>query len=224
MNDVSSIEEIDASIETDNAYIEKANVWKLYQAKAADFAAERQRFGGESKYFAEIAARIPAGAAVLDLGCGSGVPIARFFIDYGFALTGVDAAPAMIDICRERFPDASWFVSDMRRLALRRRFHAILAWDSFFHLPPDDQRAMFEVFRAHAAPGALLLFTSGPAAGEPIGDLYGELLYHASLDEAEYRQLLRDSGFSALSYAPEDSEAGGRTVWFAIRSDRNPEA
>ena len=78
--------------------------------------------------------------------------------------------------------------------------------------------------RAHAAPGALLLFTSGPEAGEPIGDLYGEPLYHASLDEAEYRQLLRESGFSVLAYAPEDPEAGGRTVWFAIRSDRNPEA
>jgi hypothetical protein len=80
---------------------------------------------------------------------------------------------------------------------------------------------MFEVFRAHAAPGALLLFTSGPAAAEPIGDLFGEPLYHASLDEAEYRQLLRDSGFSLLTYRAEDPEAGGHTVWFAMR---NPEA
>jgi trans-aconitate methyltransferase len=201
------------------ASFEKDDVWKLYQAKAEDFARERQRFGGEARYFAEIAARIPAGAPVLDLGCGSGVPIARFFIDYGFALTGVDAAPAMIDICRERFPDASWFVSDMRRLALRRRFHAILAWDSFFHLPPDDQRRMFPVFARHAAPGAFLLFTSGPSAGEPIGDLYGEPLYHASLDEAEYRELLAESGFAVVSYEAEDPETGGRTVWFARRED-----
>ncbi len=152
---------------------------------------------------------------MLDLGCGSGVPIARFFIDYGFALTGVDAAPAMIDICRDRFPEAKWVVADMRTLALRRRFEAIFAWDSFFHLPPDDQRRMFPVFAAHAAPDAFLLFTSGPSAGEPIGDLFGEPLYHASLDEADYRELLADHGFAVLSYAPEDNEAGGRTVWFA---------
>jgi trans-aconitate methyltransferase len=120
--------------------IEKDHVWKLYQAKAEDFARERQHFGGEARYFAEIAARIPAGAAVLDLGCGAGVPIARFFIDYGFAYTGVDAAPAMIDICRATFPKGSWVVADMRRLALARHFDAIFAWDSFFHLPPDDQR------------------------------------------------------------------------------------
>jgi SAM-dependent methyltransferase len=202
----------------DDVAIEKDNVWKLYQAKAQDFARERQRFGGEARYFAEIAARIPAGAPVLDLGCGSGVPIARFFIDYGFALTGVDAAPAMIEICRERFGQAEWIVADMRRLALARPFAAIFAWDSFFHLPPADQRRMFSVFRAHAAPGAFLLFTSGPSAGEPIGDLYGESLYHASLDEPEYRALLDEAGFSVVSYAPEDPETGGRTVWFAVRN------
>ena len=198
--------------------IEKTDVWKLYHLKAADFAAERQRFGGEAKYFAEIAARIPAGAPVLDLGCGSGVPISRFFIDYGFALTGVDAAPAMIAICRERFPDATWIVEDMRKLALGRRFHAIFAWDSFFHLPPDDQRAMFPTFQAHAAPGALLLFTSGPKAGEPIGNLFGEPLYHASLDEAEYRSLLAANGFEVLSYRAEEQDIGGRTAWFARNS------
>jgi trans-aconitate methyltransferase len=197
--------------------IEKDHVWKLYQAKAEDFARERQHFGGEARYFAEIAARIPAGAAVLDLGCGAGVPIARFFIDYGFAYTGVDAAPAMIDICRATFPKGSWVVADMRRLALARHFDAIFAWDSFFHLPPDDQRRMFPVFARHAAPGAFLLFTSGPSAGEPIGDLYGEPLYHASLDEEEYRALLADNGFAVVSYAPEDPEIGGRTVWFARR-------
>lgn len=202
-----------------SATIEKDDVWKLYQAKAQDFARERQRFGGEAKYFAEIAARIPAGAAVLDLGCGSGVPIARFFIDYGFALTGVDAAPAMIDICRTQFAEAEWVLADMRQLRLGRRFDAIFAWDSFFHLPPDDQRRMFSVFHAHAAPHAFLLFTSGPAAGEPIGDLYGEPLYHASLDEAEYRALLDESGFVVVSYTAEDPEAGGHTVWFARKAE-----
>jgi SAM-dependent methyltransferase len=197
--------------------IERDHVWKLYEAKAEDFARGRQRFGGEAKYFAEMAARLPSGAAVLDIGCGSGVPIARFFVDYGFALTGVDAAPAMIGICRERFPEAEWVVADMRRLALARHFDAVFAWDSLFHLPPDDQRRMFSVFAAHAAPGAPLLFTSGPAAGEPVGDLYGAPLYHASLDAAEYRDLLAAHGFSVLNYAPEDPEAGGRTVWFAER-------
>ncbi|EXI77463.1 MAG: hypothetical protein AW10_03817 [Candidatus Accumulibacter appositus] len=55
-------------------------------------------------------------------------------------------------------------------------FLALVAWDSFFHLSHDDQRRMFPSFARHAAPGALLLFTSGPAHGESIGSSRGEPL------------------------------------------------
>ena len=57
----------------------------------------------------------------------------------------------------------------MRALSLGRSFDGILAWDSFFHLKPDDQRQMFAVFPAHAGGAALLMFNAGPAHGEGIG-------------------------------------------------------
>jgi hypothetical protein len=41
-------------------------------------------------------------------------------------------------------------VADMRTLALGQQFDALLAWDSFFHLTRDAQRAMFARFAAHA--------------------------------------------------------------------------
>jgi SAM-dependent methyltransferase len=128
---------------------------------------------------------------VLDIGCGSGEPIAHHLIENGYALTGVDAAPAMIGLCRSRFPSGTWLVADMRKLALGRRFDGLLAWDSFFHLRPEDQRAMFPIFAAHAAPKAALMVTSGPSFGEAIGTFEGEPLYHGSLDPAEYRALLK---------------------------------
>jgi hypothetical protein len=103
----------------------------------------------------------------------------------------------------------------MRVLSLGRRFDGILAWDSFFHLSHDDQRRMFPVFRAHAASGAALLFTSGPAHGVAMGTLGGEPLYHASLDGAEYRALLAESGFAVVAHAVEDPTCGHRTIWLA---------
>ena len=103
----------------------------------------------------------------------------------------------------------------MRSLKLGRRFDAIVAWDSFFHLAQDEQRAMFPIFQRHIAQNGLLLFTSGPRAGEAIGDLYGEKLFHASLDPDEYRTLLASSGFRVLRFAPEDPKCSGHTVWLA---------
>jgi len=61
----------------------------------------------------------------------------------------VNASSTLISLCRNRLPDQEWIVADMRSLALGRQFDGVLAWDSFFHLNPDDQRRMFDVFAAH---------------------------------------------------------------------------
>lgn len=103
----------------------------------------------------------------------------------------------------------------MRELDLGRRFNAILAWHSFFHLHFDTQRAMFPRFAAHAAPGALLMFTSGPEHGEAFGEWQGEPLYHASLGPEEYRALLGANGFEALSFRAGEPVDEGPYVWMA---------
>jgi methyltransferase family protein len=141
--------------------------------------------------------------------------MAAHLIELGHPVVGVDSSPAMIDVCRERFPKREWILADMRKLALQRQFSGILAWDSFFHLGYDDQRRMFPVFREHAAAGAALMLTSGPAHGEVIGSFGGEPLYHASLDPAEYRALLDRYGFRVVAHVVEDPDCGGHTIWLA---------
>ncbi|WP_156665793.1 class I SAM-dependent methyltransferase [Rhizobium bangladeshense] len=69
-------------------------------------------------------------------------------------MTDIDSSSSLTAMCRDRFPRHEWLVADMRNLALDRRFHGLIAWDSFFHLTPDDQRSMLEVFRSHAQPNA----------------------------------------------------------------------
>ena len=142
-------------------------------------------------------------------------PIARHIIESGYQVTGTDSSPSLIEMCRARFPDCEWLVSDMRQMALNRRFAGLLAWDSLFHLYLDEQRAMFSRFAAHALRGAPLMFTSGPDEGEAIGSFCGEPLYHASLNAAEYEELLGANGFMVREYRPEDPECGEHTVWLA---------
>ncbi|MEJ2624895.1 MAG: class I SAM-dependent methyltransferase [Pseudolabrys sp.] len=191
----------------------------LYERHAHAFDQKRGRALFERSWLDRFATLVPAGGHILDLGCGMGEPIARYFIEQGYRVTGIDSAPTMISLCRGRFSDHVWQTADMRRLALGDRFDGVLAFDSFFHLSPDDQRAMFAVFAAHAAPGAPLMFTAGPAFGEAIGNFEGETLYHASLDPDEYRSLLARHGFAVVRYVPEDPDCGGRTVWLARRDE-----
>ncbi len=192
----------------------------LYERHALAWVGDRGRLGKffEKSWLDRFTAQATPGGTVLDLGCGPGKPMAAYLLAQGFEVRGVDSSPTMISLCRENFPDQQWLVADMRTLALGRRFDGILAWDSFFHLTFDDQRRMFPIFRAHAEPGAPLMFTSGPRHGEAIGAFRGEPLYHASLDPAEYRSLLAANGFAVVAERMEDPDCGGHSVWLARRT------
>ena len=196
---------------------EADNIISLYErhAQAYDRLRGRQLF--ERAWLDRFLALLPDKPSILDIGCGSGEPIARYLIERGCGVTGVDSSSSLIDLCRSRFPLQRWLVADMRRWPLRQTFAGLIAWDSFFHLGADDQRAMFEVFAAHAGGKAALMFTSGPAHGEAIGEFEGEPLYHASLDPQEYCSLLDATGFRVVSHAANDPDCNGHTVWLAQR-------
>jgi SAM-dependent methyltransferase len=186
-----------------------------YERHARSWDRDRGRSLFECGWLDRFRAVAGDGASILDLGCAGGEPLARYLIECGHAITGVDSSPTLIELAAARFPTQSWNVGDMRGIALGQRFGGVLAWDSFFHLTADDQRAMFPVFRAHAEAGAALMFTSGPRAGEAIGSYQGEPLYHASLDAEEYEALLDTHGFSVVRHRTEDPTCGGHTVWLA---------
>ncbi|NKN38578.1 class I SAM-dependent methyltransferase [Agrobacterium sp. a22-2] len=190
----------------------------LYERHALAFDRIRGRDLFEKHWLDRFTATLPAGSTVLDIGCGSGEPMAAELITRGYRLTGVDSSATLIGLCRARFPEHGWHVGDMRRLALDARFDALLAWHSFFHLTGEEQRAMFARFAAHAADGAMLMFTSGPAEGEAIGTFEGEPLYHASLAPDDYQRLLEGHGFELLALISEDPACGGATVWLARRA------
>jgi 2-polyprenyl-3-methyl-5-hydroxy-6-metoxy-1,4-benzoquinol methylase len=187
-----------------------------YERHASHWDADRREAGwNDKKWHERFVALLHDGATVLDLGCGGGIPVAHHAARHGLRVTGIDSSPSLIALCRERLADQEWLVADMRGLNLARTFHGILAWDSYFHLSPDDQRAMFDVFAAHARPGTILMFNTGPAAGVALGNYRGDPLYHASLDADEYRTLLARHDFELIDHAIEDASAGGRTVWLA---------
>lgn len=175
----------------------------LYSRHADDWA--RMRDGplnaDERPHLERFAAALPKGGQVLDLGCGSGRPVADWLIGQGFRLTGVDASPGLIARCRAAFPEHEWRVADMRGLDLGRRFDGVLAWYSSFHLTAEAQTAMAAVYARHLRPGGVLMFIGGPERGVAMGTWMGQPLHHASLDPAEYRAGLEQAGLVDIEEA-----------------------
>ena len=145
-----------------------------YERHALAWDADRRAAAwNDRRWIDHFVGLLPPAAAVLDLGCGGGEPVASSMVAGGLQVTGVDSSPTLIALCRNRMPNQQWVRADMRSVSLGRRFDGVLAWDSFFHLRHDDQRGMFPIFAEHSATGGILMFNAGLAHGEGIRALAG---------------------------------------------------
>lgn len=199
----------------------KDKVYLVYNEISDWFDAHRSKELVMEKFYLDLLQKhIPSGGKILDIGCGTGEPIAQFLITQGYQLTGVDASEKMIRLCQKRFPNATWLLADMRTLNLQEKFHAVIAWHSIFHLPHDDQRSTLKLLASMVEKNGLLIFTSGEEYGEVWSDNGGHDLYHASLSSAEYTKILANYHFEILIHKVRDPDCGGATVWVAKKNEQ----
>lgn len=194
---------------------ERKNVYEGYNVIANWFAENRPQSLMEKPWLDKVIDVIGKEGSVLDLGCGTGMPMMNYLLNEGLRVTGVDASKGILEIAKNNFPSEEFFQADMRELALNKKFDAIIAWHSFFHLPPEDQPRMFPLFKNHLNKNGVLLFTSGTEYGEAWGMNGGVNLYHGSLDVNTYEDLLESNGFRVLEYKENDVECGHANIWMA---------
>ncbi len=192
-----------------------AQTQQVYQRQGPRFDAERSKSLIERKWLMRFEALLPKPAEILDLGCGAGEPIAQYFIQHGHALTGIDYAACMIELVQSRFPAHHWAVGDMRHLDLGQSFDGIIGWHSFFHLTPDEQRSTLVRLAAHLKPGGALMLTVGPKAGEAIGHVGGEEVYHSSLAPQAYQSILQTLSLAVVDFVAEDPACDHASVLLA---------
>ena len=105
---------------------------------------------------------IPAGASVLDLGCGPG-RIAGPLAELGHAVTGVDDGPGMIAALP---PGVEGVVGDARTIRLGRRFGAVLLCSHLVNDPAGGVE-FAATAAAHLAPGGVVVGQTYPPDWAP---------------------------------------------------------
>lgn len=187
----------------------------IYTRNGAAFDMQRPKRLHERSWLERLEAQLPDGGSLLDVGCGAAEPIAAYYIEKGYDVTGVDFSPSMIALAQSRFPDNTWLQADMRALDLSVAFNGIIAWNSFFHLNQGDQRQTLRRFERHLLPEGALMVTVGPHEGEVLGHVNGEEVYHSSLAPGEYRSILDSLGMDILEFVFEDESCDQQTVLLA---------
>ena len=120
--------------------------------------------GTRARYGSLLLERLPAGATLLELGCGTGIPATREFARH-FTVTGVDISGRSIELARQNVPGATFLHADMGTLDFPpASFDAIVAFLSIIHLPRKEHAPLLHCIAAWLRPGGLLVATMG--AGE----------------------------------------------------------
>ncbi len=157
--------------------------------------------------------QLPAGSAIVDVGCGSGVPIAEALIEAGFAVSGIDASPRLVAAFHARFPDAPVVCEAAQVSAFfGRTFDAAVCVGLIFLLSEADQAALISRVAHALKPGGRFLFTAPLQACEWPDTLTGRL--SRSLGQTAYAALLDANGLSLIA---SHSDEGGNHYYEAIR-------
>jgi cyclopropane fatty-acyl-phospholipid synthase-like methyltransferase len=138
-----------------------------YDGVAAEFAELRRGDGIGLNTLRDWAGKLRQGARVLDLGCGSGDPIAKELSKLGFSVAGIDASPTLIAEFHRQLPEALWACEAVEESSLfGQKFDAILAVGLIFLLSEKAQRALFEKVGHALEVGGRFLFSAPRQACE----------------------------------------------------------
>jgi SAM-dependent methyltransferase len=169
--------------------------------------------------------RVPPGARVLDLGCGSGVPIARQLVDRGFSVTGVDFSPAQIARARANVPEAELVCADVLELELpEASFDAVVAAFVLGHVPRRDQPELLARIARWLRPGGRALVSFAIDGNEMFDpDWFGAPTYWSSYLPDESLALVADAGLEAeWSRVVAEPERGDPTAFLWVLARAQP--
>ncbi|GAA1522247.1 class I SAM-dependent methyltransferase [Kribbella lupini] len=183
-----------------------------------------EAYGGESKYRAwidRLLDQLDAHSRVLDVGCGSGLPLARELARAGHAVTGVDISEVQIRRARELVPEAEFVQADAASLDFpAESFDAVVSFYALIHLPQDEQEELLRKVAGWLRPGGWFVCTTGEQAWTGVdGDWLdsGVSMWWSHADADTNRGWITGSGLvvEEQEFVPEG--AGGHMLFWARR-------
>jgi SAM-dependent methyltransferase len=181
-------------------------------------------FPVETKYrswISDLSERLSAGSRVLDIGCGSGVPVARDLSGAGHVITGIDISEEQIRRARRLVPGADLIWADITGIDFpHESVDAVVALYSLIHIPLEEQPPLLTRIAAWLRPGGWFLCTMGDDAWTGVDDNWlgsGTAMWWSHADAATNRRWITEAGLiiEHEEFVPEGSS--GATLFWAYR-------
>lgn len=151
------------------------------------------------RFTRELTDRLPTRPAVLDLGCGAGVPSTAALAEVG-DVVGVDVSTTQLELARRRVPSARFVRGDMSTAEFpASSFDAVTAFYSIAHVPRDRHAGLFTRIAGWLRPGGHFLAALGSGAEHGTADDWlGAPMFFSSHDAQTNSRLLAEAGLTTV--------------------------
>lgn len=189
--------------ENEASYDKIANVWDQVRKPFVDPMIQR------------LVKNLEQGSKILDVGCGTGYPVAKYLSEKGFYVTGIDISEKMIlKVKGLNLVHATFEKQEILSYQTDQMFEAVIAFDSLFHIPLCYQKDIYPKIASLLLPGGFFLFTHGKVKGSVQGEMLGSLFTYSALDLDEVVNLLEKNGFKIIKLEEDyqSEESGTRDL------------
>jgi len=160
-----------------------------------------------SDIFAMFTGKLPEKGRVLDLGCGTGLPYARYLVEKGFDVLGVDLSEEMVRVASKNVPEASFVQLSMNEITYRDEFDGVMSSFSMLLLSPDlFKETAWRIYSALVEGGYFYLSLNEPASvsDDPDSDVFvnimGQDMYSRAYTVEEIESYFQPLGFSPVKF------------------------
>lgn len=167
--------------------------------KTADQYGSTRNIEEDLKHLENLAYHLKPGSTVLDVGSGTGLPVAKFLSDKGYKVLGVDISEEMVTKARQNVPEAEFVVMDMTDLDFfDNSFDAVVAFHSIYHVPKEEHEKIIQKFYNLTVAGGYLMVTSGAEEHHGMVSLFGLDLLLSHHKKEKFSQIVTDVGWNII--------------------------
>ena len=197
--------------------ISPVEIGKRYDHVVSDYELKRSKTIGVNyvdKFLSllSIKSNHPDTKSLLDIGCGTGLPLTKHLVSFGEEVTGIDISTEMIKKSRINNPNATFIKEDISTYKIDRKFDGILAWDSLFHIPLEKQGKIIIKLIGLLKKNGVFMFTTGGEYGEFLSEMFGQTFYYSSLSEDRYIKIILQGNCEVIINEIDDPTSHGHRV------------
>lgn len=197
------------------------SVLHAYNTLAGDYGSGRHHFDNSTQLH-RLGRLIPPNIDALDVACGAGIPVTKYFVDRGDRVIGVDLSDRMLALAQRNVPNATQFIQkDLRDLDFPpNSFDLVTAFYCIFHIDRRYHEAIFQNFHRMLKPNGYTYATlaSEDYTGQPefhgVIEFNGKSLPYSHFTAETYRNMVTGIGFELLS--AENLSIGGETMLWVL--------